>query len=175
MDFKIFRNKRGVSPIIAAVLLVVITIAIGATTMAFIRGLTDQNLQAATEKSDEIQCGAKVKFEILKVGNNQKICKETEDVGYLWAIIKNNGDLDIKSFRLTVTGGGDVGYYLNKSNISIKKKGIGTINLSYEIDDVEAEEFILEPILDAGQDKEIFCSNLAETWTKDEIRDCNSD
>ena len=74
-----FKSKKAVSPIIAAVLLVVITIAIGATTMAFIRSLADTNLETAQEKATRISCGADLELEIPVVGNEYQICYNSSD------------------------------------------------------------------------------------------------
>lgn len=94
-------NKKGVSPIIAAVLLVVITIAIGATTMAFIRSLTDSNLESAKIQSAKLICGNEVQIEIPIVNDQYQICYYNS-TGALKFLAHNIGTRDIKGFSMTV-------------------------------------------------------------------------
>ena len=97
--FKSF-NKKGISPIIATVLLVVITIAIGATTMAFIRSLTDTNLEAAKVQGAKLTCGSEVQIEIPIVSNKYKICYYNT-TGAINFLVHNVGSKDIQGFSLT--------------------------------------------------------------------------
>lgn len=95
-----FLHKKAVSPIIAAVLLVVITIAIGATTMAFIRSLTDTNLQKATESTAKISCGSEIDLEIPLVKDEYKICYYED--GTFNVLLHNTGNVDVKGFDITL-------------------------------------------------------------------------
>ena len=96
-----FFNKKGVSPIIAAVLLVVITIAIGATTMAFIRSLTDTNLETARVQSTKIICGSQVALEIPIVSDIYRICYYNT-TGAMKVLFHNIGYKAIKGFSMTI-------------------------------------------------------------------------
>ncbi len=99
-------NKKGMSPIIAAILLVVITIAIGATTFTFIRSFTDSSIASATDDMTEIECGSKVKFSFVEVGDNEAICVDTSgatDVVNLTVI--NTGSRVIKEMAFSFVEG----------------------------------------------------------------------
>lgn len=99
--FSMFHNKKGVSPIIAAVLLVVITIAIGATTMAFIRSLADENLQKAALHNTKISCGSDVRLEIPLVDNSYNICYNSTNSD-IKVTLHNVGSKKIKGFDFTI-------------------------------------------------------------------------
>lgn len=95
-------SKKGVSPIIATVLLVAITIAIGATTMAFIRSLSDTNLNSANEKSATIACGTDVSIDVTTV-DNQYLYWLNYSSGE-FAVNFHNKGIDIDGFRMTIIG-----------------------------------------------------------------------
>ena len=94
-------NKRGISPIIATVLLVVITIAIGATTMAFIKSLTDTNLQKASEGASKISCGSELNLEIPVIQDEYKLCYVV-DTGRISMLVHNTGSIDVQGFSMTL-------------------------------------------------------------------------
>lgn len=168
-----FRNKKGVSPIIAAVLLVVITIAIGATTMAFIRGLSDQNLASAQEKSAKIQCGTDVSVQVLAIGTSYKICRN--DTGsFVDVTLKNDGFQRIKRFKLTVLGDGDPGFTSNETaNIEFETNTMQKFQLGYNSTSVGViEEFILEPVIQGQPGTDIYCSDSPIRWTASDLVDC---
>ncbi|PLW80734.1 hypothetical protein C0585_01150 [Candidatus Woesearchaeota archaeon] len=161
-----FKFKKGVSPIIAAVLLVVITIAIGATTMAFIRSLSDQNLASAQEKTERIACGTDVSFSIVAISDEYKICKGTD---YLEASIRNTGSRAIKDFRLVALGDNISTVEENRaSNLAIDS--YSTMNITYTAENVS--EFVIEPIIQGQPGQDIICSDSALTWQAVNIENC---
>jgi flagellin-like protein len=94
-----FFNRKGVSPIIASVLLVVITIAIGATTMAFIRSLTDNSLNTAKTQGARITCGSEVQLEIPVIADRYQICY-SEGTGAMKVLFHNIGSKEVKGFNM---------------------------------------------------------------------------
>ncbi len=96
-----FYSKKGVSPIIATVLLVAITIAIGATTMAFIRSLSDTNIDKSKQNLDSIACGAEVNFEVVILNNTYRQCHDNVSREFE-VLLKSKGPADIKGFQMTV-------------------------------------------------------------------------
>ena len=167
-------NKKGVSPIIAAVLLVVITIAIGATTMAFIRGLADQNLDSAREKAAQISCGTDVRLEVLTIGDTYKICKDTT-LNSLNVTLKNVGSKTIKRLKLTVLGNDTaIGYTTNETGlISFEKNTISRQTINYDDTDVGTPlEYQLEPIIQGQPGQDVYCTDSPLVWTASDIADC---
>lgn len=172
-----FSSKKGVSPIIAAVLLVVITIAIGATTMAFIRGLSDQNLASAQEKASKIKCGTDVRIEVLAVGSDYKICYDINAIS-LNVTLKNIGSVDIKYFELTVLGDGSEGFMVNNSDTSaskFKKNTISKFNIAFTNSSGLGVpvEYILSPVIQGEPGKDIICSESPLEWDAIDIPTCS--
>lgn len=167
-----FMNKKAVSPIIAAVLLVVITIAIGATTMAFIRSLSDQNLASAQEKSEKISCGTDVAFEVVAINNAYKICNgTTAGVDWVAATLKNKGSKDIKSFRLVALGTDNV--EIGTNSTSIAKDSYGKVNITFNSSNSGAvSEFVIEPVIQAAPGSDIICSDSEVTWKTENMGTC---
>jgi flagellin-like protein len=170
-----FTNKKGVSPIIAAVLLVVITIAIGATTMAFIRGLSDQNLASAQEKAGKIKCGTDVRAEVLVVGSDYKICESGDSLS---VTLKNTGSVDIKYFELTVLGNGTDGYDVANSNTSaakFEKNTIGKFNITFVNGSALGTpvEYVLSPVIQGEPGQDVICSDSPIQWDSENVPACS--
>jgi len=137
-----FSGKKGVSPIIAAVLLVVITIAIGATTMAFIRSLTDSNLQTASEQSTKIACGSDLKLEIPVVQNNYKICYYNE-TGGVNVLFHNTGSIDVNGFLMSVIlTNGSVYTFVDTSSVPVSN--YVNVNLTTNLTSLDAESNVAQ-------------------------------
>ncbi|MBR9675743.1 hypothetical protein GOV05_01910 [Candidatus Woesearchaeota archaeon] len=174
----IFKYKRGVSPIIAAVLLVVITIAIGATTMAFIRSLSDQNLATAEEKSTRIRCGTDISLDVLAIGNAYKICKfdDPPNGGYIELTLQNIGSTTIKGFRLIVLGNGTDEFTTSENKtMNFQVNELKKINMSYTDPGGnlgDAQEYKLEPIIQGTPGQDVYCSDSALSYLSEALYDC---
>lgn len=170
-----FSGKKGVSPIIAAILLVVITIAIGATTMAFIRSLTDTNLEAAKTQSAKISCGTDVQLEIPIVNGQYDICY-TNDTYSITMLLHNVGTRSIEGFSLT--------YILTNDSIQTKdfpapiitKNEYKKINLTPDAiqANVTVTQWRVEPKIQGDPGKELtICSDSGIVRDVDKIRVCD--
>ena len=119
--------KKGVSPIVASVLLVVITIAIGATTMAFLRSLTDSNLEKSKEQTAKISCGTEVALQIPIIQNRNKVCYYAD--GTFNIMIHNIGTKPITGFNLvTMLSNGTI--VTKEDATSLAKDGWVTLNIT---------------------------------------------
>ncbi len=164
--FKYF-NKKGISPIIATVLLVVITIAIGATTMAFIRSLTDTNFETAKEQTAKIACGSQIQFEIPIVSKKYKICYYN-DTGTINLLLHNTGSVDIKGFSLTTiltNGSVYTTDFTGDSNIIVKNE-YKTYNLTpsptVDYTTTSVSQWRVEPEIQGDPGKELtVCTDSA--------------
>ena len=176
-----FSGKKGVSPIIAAILLVVITIAIGATTMAFIRSLTDTNLEAAKVQSAKISCGTDVQLEIPIVNSQYQICYYNS-TGAINLLIHNIGTKDIKGFSLTaiLTNGTVITNDKIGSSYEIAKNAYVSVNLT-PIPNVDysntsagiVSQWRVEPKIQGDPGKELtICTDSAIVRDNTKIRVC---
>lgn len=145
--------KKGVSPIVASVLLVVITIAIGATTMAFLRSLTDSNLEKTKEQSSKISCGTEVSLQIPIVQNKNKVCYYPD--GTFNIMLHNVGTKDIKGFNLiSVT---ETGANTSINSTVIAKDGWATLNITVG-NSSPILQYRLEPKIE-GSNGDTICSD----------------
>ncbi|MBR9690847.1 hypothetical protein GOV08_04130 [Candidatus Woesearchaeota archaeon] len=174
-----FKGKRAVSPIIAAVLLVVITIAIGATTMAFIRSLTDTNLETAQEKATRIACGADLDIDIPVIQNSYKICyNDSASQGEVVALLHNVGTVNIKDFQFTVIlKNGSIYQNSSVDNTGLAKNAYKEFTF-YPAGTVtdptnDVDQYIIEPVIQGAPGKgDTICSDVAITRDISEIDTC---
>jgi flagellin-like protein len=161
-------NKKAVSPIIAAILLVVITITIGAGAIAFIRNLAESNLDVADERSNDLECYTNLNFDV------QQICKDTTN-HYVWAIVKNIGSKDIKFFRLNVIGSTNL-TKTDDLSTGVASKDLAMINISYTDSSLGTIEKIeLEPVIipTGSENKSVYCSKVGVVKLAANVEDCS--
>lgn len=168
----ILTNKRGVSPLIATVLLVMIVVSIGAAVMMVIRGISEDQLDKIEVSSKEIQCGTEVDPNIIDVGQNYKYCKN-ETAGLLQIMMENNGKITIVDWRVTVIGNSSV--YDNESVFgSIEVGDIQTYNFSLKSSNTIGayQKIRLQPIVQGSKGKPlVVCKEPHLEWDIDEIDD----
>jgi len=83
---QIRRNRRGVSPLIATIILISITIAVGLTVYALV-----SNMVGTMSTTLDIQIQS---IDIVKAGSNTLVA----------ATIKNSGNIQISACTVTITG-----------------------------------------------------------------------
>ena len=139
-------HKKGISPLIATVLLIGFAVALAAVVMTwgldFIRQTTE-NVGKETDKA--LQC-TKLDFEISTVD-----CTTNK------ATIANNGEINISAMTFRVDQGGDI--------TPTRQQGIGSLGVKqYDVDlsgstNIEA----IASVLGAGGD-EILCKDAPEKY-----------
>ncbi len=125
-------DKRGVSPLIATVLLIAFTVALGAVVMNWGRGF----VQAQTNEVDKstntkIPC-SKINVEISSIDSTPQLCYGgAGTAGYLEIRVDNNDEAnEIKGFTMVVQG--ELNTYNNDTiNTTIPAGGGAFINLTY--------------------------------------------
>ena len=170
-----FNNKKAVSPIIAAVLLVVITIAIGATTMAFIRSLADTNLESANEQATRISCGSDLTLKIPVVNNVYKICYNSS-TGSIDATLHNTGTKDVKGFQMTVIFNNGTATTNSSTGVSISKntyQKMSFVPYGGNATVSEIAQWRIEPKIQGAPGKgDTVCADVAIVRDKAEIETC---
>jgi flagellin-like protein len=100
-------NKRGVSPLIATILLLVFAIGLGLIVMNWGRA----QVEAAS------RCAVSTGLSIVELNNIPEICYAGQgENGYIHFIIENGPNVDIESILLRIIGEKDV------YNVEIKEK-----------------------------------------------------
>lgn len=127
-------SKKAISPLIATVLLIVVTVGIGAVVVGMIRGYVTDSKTQMQGKVDEMACTRDVSLEITEIDGEPQVCNGSN---YFDVMIENSGTA-IDDFQLVVLG--DTGIYRNETtgysiatgstaelNISFSSTGLGTI------------------------------------------------
>ena len=99
-------NKNAVSPLIATVLLVMITVSIGAAIMVVIQGLVSEQTQSVEQQSDLLECGVDVDVDLITVSSKYRMCLNVTNstIGNVTLYMKNTGTKDITGWQVTVLG-----------------------------------------------------------------------
>lgn len=109
----LFSSRKGVSPLIATVLLIAFAVALGAVVMNWGRGYVEDTADFAQKKSDtEIKCSMDISTEVIKIGGNSQICYDS-DTETLNFTIQNSGTVRVDGMRVQAIS--------NKSNIATRE------------------------------------------------------
>lgn len=161
----VVKNRKAISPIIAAVLLVVIVVGLGAALMSITRNYLSEGKKDMTEKKEEIKCGKDVEFEIVIIDNNYQICNASAteaDMASLNVMVVNTGTMDILDMQMRMVG--QKGIFMNNSvlNQTLTMGGTQQLNITYDPENVgEFKQIKLIPRINLPGIKEhAFCSDV---------------
>jgi flagellin-like protein len=104
-------SKRGVSPLIATVLLVMIVVSIGAAVMVVIQGLAQEGIDSTQAQQQLIKCGTDVEVGLLAVGDTYRMCidtRNTSDIAVFKIFLENKGLKDIADWKFRIIGDGAI-------------------------------------------------------------------
>ncbi|MFH2020536.1 MAG: archaellin/type IV pilin N-terminal domain-containing protein [archaeon] len=161
-------SKKGVSPLIATVLLVMIVVSIGAAVMVVIQGLTDEQIGNIKYQQEAIKCGTEIKTEILQVASTNRACVADTNTSFVIQL-QNTGQKDISNWNLLVVGdtvelNENKGTFFAKGNVSSYK-----FNFT-QVDNIQ--KIVLYPkIPGSAGDRNIPCSMPNLEWESSDIED----
>lgn len=95
-------GKKGISPLIATVLLIVFAVALGTVVMNWGRSYVEETVELA-ERRVETGCGPNLKLEFLKIAGAHQLCARPAQ-GELELTVENTGLLDIYGMEFFVVG-----------------------------------------------------------------------
>ncbi|MEM3374423.1 MAG: archaellin/type IV pilin N-terminal domain-containing protein [Candidatus Woesearchaeota archaeon] len=167
-------NKRGVSPLIATVLLVMIVVSIGAAVMVLIQGINQESIDATTKQQGILRCTSDVELTPITLGNKYRICINDS----VFAISLENKGQDISDFRI-------VFFADNIITIDGKTAGVSKnsfVDLKYDISSInnysKIEKIKLYPKIPGNAGSQIIsCDEPNLEWTKEQIKyfsNCNT-
>src|SRR3989344_3348060 len=110
-----FAGKKGVSPLIATVLLIAFAVALGAVIMNWGRGFV-QERTADVDKTTKIEtgCALDVNIKVSQISGTPQLCYGGGGTtGYIEFTLDNQGRKDVKELGLVI--GGQTGVYQNAS------------------------------------------------------------
>jgi len=169
-----FRSKRGVSPLIATVLLIAFAVALGAVVMNWGKGyVQSQAVQVETQSNAQLSCQSDIELNVYVLNGRPRVCYKIEDgITTLDIMLRNGGTSTIQGIATTfISADNDV------FSTEIDKKIIGGGVGRFEIE-VDLDEFgpILQAdftpkILVSGVQQPVLCSQNVKTI--DEIYECD--
>ncbi|MBW2996937.1 hypothetical protein KY349_01200 [Candidatus Woesearchaeota archaeon] len=169
MVFNMFNSKKALSPLIAAVLLIVVVVGIGAVVVGMTRGMVSDNQDTISQTDDRMSCSRDVVIQILKLDRDPQICKGSN---YINVVIENIGTVDIEDFQLLTYG--TTGVYNNESigAGTLSKGGALELNATYDtaqVGTLQQAKFIPK-LKKSGATGYHFCSEVALKY--EDINDC---
>jgi len=102
--FKRVFHKKGVSPLIATVLLIAFAVSLGAVVMNWGRGYVETTMeQAEAQSSEKISCSMDTSMGIVQVGDKQRLCIDRSGVDpyTLNFTLINTGIVDLQGVQIT--------------------------------------------------------------------------
>ncbi|MBW2964453.1 hypothetical protein KY363_03250 [Candidatus Woesearchaeota archaeon] len=162
-------NRKAISPMIAAVLLVVIVVSIGAAVMALVRNYMTEGEQQVTVSSEAIKCGRDVGIDFVRVDNSYQICNGTHEsdsnLASLNFVIENTGSVKIRDVQVRAVGTKGIVQNNSVLNDSLSTGGVVIINMSYDPEALGGfrQVKVIPRINLPGQVEAAFCSDAGIT------------
>lgn len=126
-------RKRGVSPLIATVLLIAFTVALGAVVMNWGRTYVEDTAASVKEGADKARiCSQDVGVKLVEINDIKQVCYGgSGSSGYIDMTVFNNGNRDIEYVGVIVYGSANI-----MTNISINGTAMNVsrpmkLNLTY--------------------------------------------
>lgn len=103
------KSKKGVSPLIATVLLIAFAVALGAVVMNWGRGYVEDTANVARERSDtEVKCASDVNLDIVDIDSTPQMCYNTSDPGAgnttVYFIVENKKNTNVEKIEARLIG-----------------------------------------------------------------------
>jgi len=96
---KIWNSRKGVEPLIAAVLLIVVVVGIGAVVTGIVRNYVTENKQTIIEKASDMKCGIEVAVTVPTVADELRICRAVDNTSILFTL-DNAGSATIDQMQV---------------------------------------------------------------------------
>ncbi|MBN1386500.1 hypothetical protein JW968_06015 [Candidatus Woesearchaeota archaeon] len=166
-------KKRGISPLIATVLLIAFAIALGAIVMNWGRQYTKSSIER-TDITTETQykCKLDVGIRLYEVNGRKKICiNSTEHL--LDLMVENGPNVDIQGLHMIIVDESDNIDVITLPDSGIPKAGVKHINYTYNhiILNDDLLQIKLSPIVKIN-DEDIICKEKALTIEQGDFLPC---
>ena len=160
----IFQNKKGVSPLIATVLLIAFAVALGAVVMNWGRGYVEDTADSAKEKSDkELICSSEVDLAIVEIDGVSQICyNSTSDLVEFILENKRSRTVEDIAWRMIGTDTKLPGSGLLNFSLSSNQAVFGNFSLNYSTFGVP-KQVVFTPKVRIG-DELVDCTGNVESF-----------
>jgi len=166
-------SKKGVEPLIAAVLLIVVVVGIGAVVTGIVRNYVTENKQTITEKASDMKCGVQVAVNVPTVADALRICYNATTPGIVFTL-ENAGSATIDQVQVkffTDTGFSSIDMLLNTTLQSNFKAGSTyTFNATKTAAGTLQQVKIVPRVKVVGRSDYAFCTDAALTFS--DISNC---
>ncbi len=127
-------NKKGVSPLIATVLLIAFAVALGAVVMNWGRSYVEDTAEATRQKADrDVQCSQDVRLKFQSIASVPQICYGGGgENGFVKFIVANDGSIKLDAVSVTIIGASSI---ITNSSINGTAMPVSSIlrkNISYD-------------------------------------------
>ena len=166
---KITKNKKGVSPLIATVLLIAFAVALGAVVMNWGRSYVEDTANVARERSDtEVTCTSQVDIDIVDIDSVPQVCYNLTGGGanspQVQFIVENKKTKRIEKIQARLIGSSSkvpiIQNLGNNSNLTTSQAKF--LNISYDSGIGAPTQLKLTPYIKVGADT-VPCAANAET------------
>lgn len=172
---KMWSSKKGVEPLIAAVLLIVVVVGIGAVVTGIVRNYVTENKQTITEKASDMKCGVQVAVNVPTVADTLRICRNDANTSIKFTL-ENSGSATIDQLQakfFTDTGFASVDAVLNTTLQSNYKSGSTyTFNVSNAATGNLQQVKVVPRVKVVGRSDYAYCTDAALTFS--DIAVCTS-
>ncbi|MDD3264034.1 MAG: hypothetical protein PHT94_04025, partial [Candidatus Nanoarchaeia archaeon] len=155
--------KKGVSPLIATVLLIAFTVAIGSVVMNWGTSYIKEEQVKATSTSDvRLTCATNVNLKLMKISNLQDYCYTNDSENVTISVRLTKGIEVLKGIRVNMISNStsktlDYSQYIEDLNFNLKLTGFST-NVINENNLIEYVELV--PYID-NNGESYFCSGAS--------------
>jgi len=169
-------SKRGLSPLIAAVLLIVVVVGIGAVVTGIVRNYVTENKQTITEKASDMKCGVEVMINVPTVGDEFRICRnETGTPDYLNFTLENTGSATIDELQVKFFGAS--GFSANDEalgGVAFDAGDTRSFTVEYNTTTIGAfqQVKIVPRVKVVGRSAKAFCTDAGLTFTDVQSTNC---
>jgi len=127
-------KKKGVSPLIATVLLIAFAVALGAVVMNWGRTYVEETADKAKQTSDtKVSCSMDVGMKYVTINGAKQLCYNTTDDRVQFTLI-NSGTKKIESIQVMIIGESSIFINSSLSNSSIEPSHPLKTNVTYVFD-----------------------------------------
>lgn len=144
-------QKKGVSPLIATVLLIAFAVALGAVVMNWGRSYTEQTAENVKKKSDvDVKCSLDVKLKLLELSSKPQMCmSENGASSNITFTVLNDGQKKVEGLRITIFGTSNIATNTSLSNATVPVAGGTRQSVWYNFNEVgNVQKVLIVPIVD---------------------------
>jgi len=154
---KMVRTRRGVSPLIATVLLIAFAVALGAVVMNWSRSFTGEQMETAQQTAGVASaCDVNVRMNLVEIGGIERMCYDNSSRTGSF-IVKNNGNFDIEGLQVQIITSEGIEENNGSLNLRIGKGKIAKGSFSWTSGTIE--EVIITPLIKVNGEN-VACTGL---------------